>query len=192
MKLSKSISIVKEKEYFKTGIQGSYPKLHCYANDNQYDPEREIEPEIQDQGRNQEPEDQSEFASMIVNCSRKDSCETPKFDNLMVIIDGYMAYMKLHDHQATEVNYKPIAKISPSMVKELNRHFHFGMLLFKKRLFSKLTIPKSIKYRVEKYYARFDPDLEKICNKQLKVLCEMNELMFLDELESAGYITNSG
>lgn len=175
---TKPCTIQKEKEYLKPSIQGTYPKICSYSKDNQYEPEPEIEPKPQDKPIMLKNENLVDFASMIVNLDDhdQDSSQAPKFNNLLVIIEGYLAYMKLHANQATKVNYEaipePKLEMPQSLLSELSTHFNFqGVLIFNK-MFKKITVPKSAKFKVEMFYARFNPSLEKICNKKLKMLCK--------------------
>lgn len=183
MKKPCNTSIV-QKGYFKPSIKGTYPTLNSYAKNNQHIPEPESEPKLQ--VKKQKQEDPVEFASMIVNLDDDTHCETPKFDNLLVIIEGYMAYI---NSTCTEAKYKPNLKISPHLLKELDAHFDFKGLSFWKKFFKKAPFFTCSRYKVEIFYARFNPELQKICDEKLKVLSKMNEQWFLEKLERCGYIS---
>ena len=178
----------KENNNFNPGIQGVYPKNNSYNLDNQYNPEPEIEPQ-HESVKKQEPEDPLEFVSMIVNFNDDESCKAPKFDDLLIIIEGYLAYIKQHGNEATKVNLSNIVKIPYKLLKALEDHFNFYGFLVMKRLFKKPALSTSARYKAKKFYTHFDAKLEKICNKKLKMLSKMNELGFLKMLENRGYIT---
>ena len=107
---------------------------------------------------------------MIVNFRDDEPCQAPKFHNLLIIIEGYLAYIKLHENEATKVNLPTIAEIPYQLLKELEGKFNFYGLLVMKRLFKKAALSTCARYKVNKFYASFNAGFEKICNKKLKML----------------------
>lgn len=200
MNASKCCTIQKEKGPYNPSILGTYPKANSYAEDNQFCPEPETEPESPYQVIIYEPEDSLEHASMVVNFhdnydqvhltqSRETkSLEKHKLSHLLAIIESYFAYMVQNDYQypPTEVNYK---KLSSSLMKKLDKRFNFRGILLEKRLFPKSVFAECARYEVRIADRHSEENLQNICNKKLNMLSKMNEVVFLDKLRKGGYIS---